>query len=68
MAASAIDLVVHQARVAGGRRRVAAISEVALGARGELDVHPLMSLDASGEEIWSAPSATRVAEVMAAMQ
>lgn len=68
MAASAIDLVVHQARVAGGRRRVAAISEVALGSDGELDVHPLMSLDAAGEEQWASPRATRVADVLKAME
>jgi pilus assembly protein CpaF len=52
MAASAIDLVVHQARVSGGRRRVAAISKVALGAEGAIEVHPLMSIDPAGEEIW----------------
>jgi pilus assembly protein CpaF len=64
MAASAIDLVVHQARAAGGARRVAAISEVVLGAGGELEVHPLMALDAAGEEVWSAPLAGRVREVL----
>lgn len=64
MAASAIDLVVHQARVAGGRRRVAAISEVALGEEGELDVHPLMTLDEAGDEVWSQPRSQRVADVM----
>jgi pilus assembly protein CpaF len=68
MAASAIDLVVHQARVAGGRRRVAAISEVALGAGGELDVHPLMSVDADGGELWSEPRAGRVADALEAVE
>jgi pilus assembly protein CpaF len=67
MAASAIDLVVHQSRVAGGRRRVAAISEVALGSGGELDVHPLMSLDKSGEERWGSARSARVADVMGAL-
>lgn len=67
MAASAIDLVVHQARVTGGRRRIAAISEVALGEGGELDVHPLMAIDVAGEEVWSEPRAARVAEVMRAL-
>lgn len=68
MAASAIDLVVHQARVAGGRRRVAAISEVGLGEGGDLDVHPLMALDESGDEVWSAPRARRVADVMRVLE
>lgn len=68
MAASAMDLVVHQARVAGGRRRVAAISEVALGEGGELDVRPLMAVDPTGEEVWSEPRASRVAEVMQVLE
>lgn len=68
MAASAIDLVVHQARVAGGRRRVAAISEVTLGDGGELDVHPLMAVDAEGEEVWSEPQSLRIAHVMRVLE
>ncbi|MGH6622643.1 MAG: CpaF family protein [Burkholderiaceae bacterium] len=67
MAASAIDLVVHQARVAGGRRRVAAISEVELGEGGRLDVRPVMSIDAAGDEVWNEPRASRVAAVTKAL-
>ncbi|MGK2878113.1 MAG: CpaF family protein [Solirubrobacterales bacterium] len=64
MAASAIDLVVHQARVAGGRRRVAAISEVGLGATGELEVRPLMEIDNAGHEQWKPTREARVASAM----
>lgn len=67
MAASAIDLVVHQARVAGGRRRVAAISEVELGEGGELGVYPLMAINAEDKEVWNAPRSSRVAEVMGSL-
>lgn len=54
MAASAIDLVVHQARIAGGGRRVASIAEVMLD-RGEITVRPVMSLDDNGSELWQEP-------------
>jgi pilus assembly protein CpaF len=60
MAASAIDLVVHQARVAGGARRVAAIAEVTTLANAAIEVRPLMQLDEHGDEHWSAPSDPRV--------
>lgn len=59
MTASAIDLVVHQARIAGGKRRLAAIGEV-VGGSGDLGVRPLMQLE-DGQEVWSDPSTARVA-------
>jgi pilus assembly protein CpaF len=60
MAASAIDLVVHQARVAGGARRVAAIAEVTTLANAAIEVRPLMELDEQGDEHWCAPADPRV--------
>lgn len=50
MTASAIDLVVHQARVEGGARRLAAVSEVAIDA-GSVVTRPLMRL-VDGQERW----------------
>jgi pilus assembly protein CpaF len=64
MTASAIDLIVHQERVAGGRRRIVAIAEVDAAASGELDVHRLMTVGGEGEELWSAPRSGRVGELL----
>jgi pilus assembly protein CpaF len=68
MAASAIDLVVHQTRVTGGARRVAEIAEVTTGDGGDLAVRPLMKLHSDGEERWSEPTDARVANVMAGLE
>jgi pilus assembly protein CpaF len=62
MTAAAIDLVVHQARVAGGRRRVAAIAEVCQSDN-ELRARPLMLLSDQGET-WSPASDRRIAELV----
>jgi pilus assembly protein CpaF len=48
MVGSAIELVVHQQRAAGGARRVCAISEVR-GESGDFRLEPLMVRDAAGE-------------------
>lgn len=64
MTASAIDLVVHQSRVAGGERRLAAIAEV-IGGSDDLDVRPLMRLE-GGREVWSDPSTSRVTGLLRA--
>lgn len=64
MAASAIDLIVHQSRVAGGRRRVSAIAEVIERPDGGVAVHPLMTLAEDGREDWSDPRGGRVGEIL----
>lgn len=51
MTASAIDLVVHQTRVNGGARKLAAIARVT-DSEGALTTQPLMWLDA-GRERWA---------------
>lgn len=62
MAASAVDLVVHQSRVAGGARRISAIAEVA-GGDGTLSARPVLWLGPDGEEKWSEPEGQRAAAV-----
>lgn len=59
MTASAVDLVVHQARTTEGSRRVSALSEV-LWRDEMLQVHELMRVDAVGET-WSQPIDPRLA-------
>lgn len=62
MAASAVDLVVHQARVPGGARRVAAIAELAEDGSA-LTARPVMELDQTGAERWSPPTGERAARI-----
>ncbi|MFT4048665.1 MAG: CpaF family protein [Solirubrobacterales bacterium] len=64
MTASALDLIVHQARVAGGARRIAAIAEVTEDG-GALLARPLMQLGADGAEHWSEPAGARLGEIAA---
>lgn len=64
MAAAAIDLVVHQSRVAGGRRRIAAIAEL-IDEGGALVASPLLSLGADGEERWHEPRGERTGALWA---
>jgi pilus assembly protein CpaF len=58
MTASAIDLVVHQARTDDGSRRVSAIAEV-IWQDERIRVRPLMQLDATGEH-WLAAENPRL--------
>jgi pilus assembly protein CpaF len=65
MAASAIDLVVHQRRAAAGTREVAAIAEVVRD-RGSAAVRPLMQLSPDGSEAWTTATSERVATLLEA--
>lgn len=63
MTGSAIDLIVHQARVSGGARRVAEIAEV-VAADERLLVNPLMRHGDDGER-WYEPQGERTRELLA---
>lgn len=62
MTGSAIELVVHQARVTGGGRRVIAIAEVLPCAEG-YELHELMSLE-NGAENWSPARGEKLARLL----
>jgi pilus assembly protein CpaF len=63
MVASAIDLVVHQQRAEGGRRVVAAVSEVVKSDDG-YELNPLMLRGSS--ELWSPATDPRLREIVEA--
>ncbi|MBI5310088.1 MAG: CpaF family protein [Actinobacteria bacterium] len=63
MTGSAIELVVHQARVRGGGRRVVAIAEVVAAADG-YELCELMRLE-GGEERWSPAQGGRIGRLLA---
>ncbi|HEU4977983.1 MAG TPA: ATPase, T2SS/T4P/T4SS family [Solirubrobacteraceae bacterium] len=64
-AAGALDLIVHQARLPGGERRVVAVAEVVRVAGGPA-VRELFSLR-DGRETWHAPRGEAVAERLSAV-
>lgn len=63
MTASAVDLIVHQARFPGGARRVASIAEV-VSDGGALRAHPVFEIDPAGVERWREPVGGRLGELL----
>lgn len=63
MTGSALDLVVHQTRTAGGGRRISAVAEVIAGADG-YELHDLVTVDDDGES-WGTPRSPRLSALIA---